>query len=122
MSHFDTLHSEEAVLNKFHAKMVMTAGVGFFTDAYDLFIIGVVTSILAPIWHLSTLKIALLNGAALAAAAFGAVFFGLVRHAHGNFTARNSVGKTRVIFNDIGERNLTAGDKLFKKKRGQFGS
>lgn len=63
---------------KFYAKMILTAGIGFFTDAYDLFIIGIVTSILAPIWHLSTLQHALLNGAALASAAFGAVFFGFI--------------------------------------------
>ncbi len=65
-------------LSKVHAKMVMTAGIGFFTDAYDLFIIGIVTSILKPLWHLSTLQLALLNGAALASAAFGAVFFGFI--------------------------------------------
>ena len=65
-------------LSKFHAKMVMTAGIGFFTDAYDLFIIGIVTSILAPLWHLTTWQLAILNGAALASAAFGAVFFGFI--------------------------------------------
>lgn len=74
---------EEVALNKFHAKMVMTAGIGFFTDAYDLFIISIVTSILGPIWHLSTLQTALLNGAALAAAAFGAVFFGFFSDRYG---------------------------------------
>ncbi|OGT50443.1 MAG: MFS transporter [Gammaproteobacteria bacterium RIFCSPHIGHO2_12_FULL_38_11] len=83
MSHSDTLQSEETVLSKFHAKMVLTAGIGFFTDAYDLFIIGIVTSILAPIWHLTTMQIALLDGAALAAAAFGAVFFGFLSDRYG---------------------------------------
>lgn len=56
--------------------MVLTAGLGFFTDAYDLFVIGIVTAILAPIWHLSTLQLAILNGSALAAAGAGAVLFG----------------------------------------------
>lgn len=51
---------------------------GFFTDAYDLFIIGVVSTILKPIWQISTFQLALLNGAALAAAAFGAIFFGFL--------------------------------------------
>ena len=83
MSHSNTLQSEEAALSKFHGKMVLTAGIGFFTDAYDLFIIGIVTSILGPIWHLSTLQVALLNGAALAAAAFGAVFFGFLSDRYG---------------------------------------
>jgi PHS family inorganic phosphate transporter-like MFS transporter len=67
---------DEQKLNRQHFKMVFTAGMGFFTDAYDLFVIGVVTALLMPIWHLSTAQIALLNGASLASAAFGAIFFG----------------------------------------------
>lgn len=67
---------DESILSTLHWRMVITAGIGFFTDAYDLFIIGVVTVILSPIWKLSTLQVSLLNGAALASAAFGAVFFG----------------------------------------------
>lgn len=83
MDNTAVIQSEEAVLSKFHAKMVVTAGIGFFTDAYDLFIIGVVISILKPIWHLTILQIALLNGAALASAAFGAIFFGFFSDRHG---------------------------------------
>ncbi|OGT33811.1 MAG: MFS transporter [Gammaproteobacteria bacterium RIFCSPHIGHO2_02_FULL_39_13] len=83
MSNSAVVPVEEVALNKFHAKMVLTAGIGFFTDAYDLFIISIVTSILGPIWHLSTLQTALLNGAALAAAAFGAVFFGFFSDRYG---------------------------------------
>ncbi|MEM1244420.1 MAG: MFS transporter [Pseudomonadota bacterium] len=67
---------DEAKLSKYHARMVITAGMGFFTDAYDLFVIGVVTALLLPIWHLSITQLAILNGASLAAAAFGAIFFG----------------------------------------------
>lgn len=65
-------------INKQNVRMIFTAGIGFFTDAYDLFIIGVVTAILAPIWHLSMIQVAVLNGAALASAAFGAIFFGVL--------------------------------------------
>jgi len=67
---------DEEKLNRFHWRMIVTAGMGFFTDAYDLFIIGVVTAILMPIWHLTIAQLALLNGASLASAAFGAVVFG----------------------------------------------
>ncbi|RIV20923.1 MFS transporter [Alicyclobacillaceae bacterium I2511] len=49
---------------------------GFFTDAYDLFIIGTVTAILTPLWHLNTGQLALLNSTSLASAALGALFFG----------------------------------------------
>lgn len=74
---------EETRLHRFHLKMVMTAGIGFFTDAYDLFVIGIVTSLLTPLWHLTTLRLALLNGAALASAALGAIFFGFVADRYG---------------------------------------
>lgn len=66
----------KALLTRFHWRIVITAGTGFFTDAYDLFIIGVVTAILQPIWHMSIVQLAILNGAALASAAAGAVLFG----------------------------------------------
>lgn len=67
---------EEAGLRNFHFKTWLTAGMGFFTDAYDLFIIGVVTTILTPLWHLSTLQLMLLNSSALAASVLGALLFG----------------------------------------------
>jgi len=72
-----SLHElDEQQLNRFHGRMVLTAGMGFFTDAYDLFVIGVVTAILAPLWGLTTTQLSILNAAALGSAAFGAVFFG----------------------------------------------
>lgn len=67
---------DEQKLSHLHWRMVITAGTGFFTDAYDLFIIGIVTALLMPLWHLSASQIALLNGASLASAALGAVVFG----------------------------------------------
>ena len=39
----------ETGMSKFHWKTVLTAGMGFFTGAYDLFIIGTVTAILASL-------------------------------------------------------------------------
>jgi MFS family permease len=49
---------------------------GFFTDAYDLFIIGVVIFPLTPLWHLNALEISLLGSTALIAAALGSLVFG----------------------------------------------
>ncbi len=63
-------------LSRFHLKAMITSGMGFFTDAYDLFIIGVVLAILTPLWHLSALDISLLGSTSLIAAAVGAVIFG----------------------------------------------
>jgi PHS family inorganic phosphate transporter-like MFS transporter len=67
---------EEAGLKSFHFRTWLTAGMGFFTDAYDLFIIGVVTTLLTPIWHLTTVDLMLLNSSALFAAVLGALVFG----------------------------------------------
>ena len=52
---------DESAFTGFHWKAMLTSGMGFFTDAYDLFIIGVALSILTPIWHLSPLQIGLLG-------------------------------------------------------------
>ncbi|WP_048875074.1 hypothetical protein [Candidatus Coxiella mudrowiae] len=58
-----------------HWRIVFTTGIGFFLRvAYDLFIIGVVTTILMPLWHLTISQLALLNRSALAASAVGAIF------------------------------------------------
>ena len=67
---------EDTGLQRFHFRTWITAGMGFFTDAYDLFIIGVVTTLLVPLWHLTTLNLMLLNSSALFAAVIGALFFG----------------------------------------------
>jgi MFS transporter, PHS family, inorganic phosphate transporter len=43
----------EARLSRFHSKAIFVSGMGFFTDAYDLFIIGVASTLLAKQWHLT---------------------------------------------------------------------
>lgn len=67
---------DESQLSQFHWKAVVTSGMGFFTDAYDLFIIGVVIVLLAPLWHLNALEISLLGSTALLSAALGSLLFG----------------------------------------------
>jgi MFS transporter, PHS family, inorganic phosphate transporter len=59
-----------------HWKIMITAGMGFFTDAYDLFVIGVVAVILQQQWHISSHQKSLLSSVALLSAAVGAVAFG----------------------------------------------
>ena len=61
-----------------HWKVLLTASMGFFTDAYDLFIIGVVLRLIEEEWALSTLDKALVTSTALIASAVGAVIFGRV--------------------------------------------
>ena len=46
----------EAPTSKFHRRTVIISGVGFFTDAYDLFVIGTAAALVAVQWHLSTLQ------------------------------------------------------------------
>lgn len=67
---------DNSALSGFHLKALLTSGMGFFTDAYDLFIIGVALAILKPLWHLNSLEVSLLGSTSLIAAAFGALIFG----------------------------------------------
>lgn len=67
---------DESAFTGFHWKAMITSGMGFFTDAYDLFIIGVALSILTPLWHLTSLEVGLVGSTSLLAAAFGSLLFG----------------------------------------------
>ena len=49
---------------------------GFFTDAYDLFIIGIASTLIEQQWNLDSGQLALLNSTMLAAAFLGAFVFG----------------------------------------------
>jgi PHS family inorganic phosphate transporter-like MFS transporter len=57
---------------------MFVSGMGFFTDAYDLFVIGIVVALLTPEWGLSTTQVSLLNSVTLAASAVGAIVFGRI--------------------------------------------
>jgi MFS transporter, PHS family, inorganic phosphate transporter len=73
---FDQLDS--AKINKFQLKIMFVSGMGFFTDAYDLFVIGIVVVLLKTEWHLSTGQTSWLNSATLLASAVGAIVFGRI--------------------------------------------
>jgi PHS family inorganic phosphate transporter-like MFS transporter len=42
---------DDSKITRQHWKIMFISGMGFFTGAYDLFIIGVVMSILKDQWH-----------------------------------------------------------------------
>ena len=58
---FDRLDS--AKINRFQLKIMFVSGMGFFTDAYDLFVIGIVVVLLRTEWHLSTGQVSWINSA-----------------------------------------------------------
>src|ERR1700760_277968 len=70
-------------------RALLVSGMGFFTDAYDLFVIGIVSTLLKSEWHLDTRKLAVLNAVMLGAAFLGALVFGRVA---------DTIGRTRVYW------------------------
>jgi MFS transporter, PHS family, inorganic phosphate transporter len=80
---------DEAPLGRSHARAVIASGVGFFTDAYDLFVIGIASTLITRQWSLSSDRLAILNSTMLAAAFLGALVFG--RYA-------DKVGRKRVYW------------------------
>jgi MFS family permease len=69
---------DNAGISREHWKIMFISGMGFFTDAYDLFIIGVVMALLKPIWHVGKVEEGLVESTALLASAIGALLFGRV--------------------------------------------
>ena len=74
----DFSEMDDAGISKEHWKIMFISGMGFFTDAYDLFIIGVVMALLKPMWHVGKVEEGLVESTALLAAAIGALLFGRV--------------------------------------------
>ncbi len=74
----DFSEMDNAAISKTHWKIMFISGMGFFTDAYDLFIIGVVMAMLKHVWSVSKLEESLVESTALLASAFGALLFGRV--------------------------------------------
>ncbi len=73
----------EAPLSFFHLRAMLTAGMGFFTDAYDLFIIGAAMVLIEAQWHPSPVLIGLLGSTSLIAAFVGAFIFGRIADVYG---------------------------------------
>jgi MFS transporter, PHS family, inorganic phosphate transporter len=67
---------DEASLGRVHLRAVVASGVGFFTDAYDLFVIGIASTLISKDWHLSAGQLSILNSVMLGAAFLGALVFG----------------------------------------------
>jgi MFS transporter, PHS family, inorganic phosphate transporter len=79
----------ESVPAGLRRRALLVSGMGFFTDAYDLFVIGIVSTLLKTQWHLGTSQLALLNAVMLGAAFLGAIVFGRLA---------DLIGRTRVYW------------------------
>jgi MFS family permease len=69
---------DESGVTRQHWKIMFISGMGFFTDAYDLFIIGIAMTLIKGEWHPSPVAVGLVTSTALIASAFGAVAFGRI--------------------------------------------
>lgn len=71
-----------ARLNLAHLKVMIVSGLGFFTDAYDLFVIGVVILILSgssqTSIHLAGNQMGAIGSSSLASAILGQLLFGRI--------------------------------------------
>jgi MFS transporter, PHS family, inorganic phosphate transporter len=78
-----------AALQGLRRRALLVSGIGFFTDAYDLFAIGIVSTLLKGQWHLDAGDLALLNAVMLGAAVLGATAFGRLA---------DTIGRTRAYW------------------------
>ena len=60
----------------FHFKALLASSLGFFTSAYDLFIIGTALVLIREQWHLSADEVGLIGSISLIATFVGAYLFG----------------------------------------------
>lgn len=88
----------DAPRSKFHRRAVVISGMGFFTDAYDLFVIATVAVLVTTQWHLSTTQTSWVTGAAILGAFFGAFIFGRIADVLG----RKSVYVTVAVIMIVG--------------------
>jgi PHS family inorganic phosphate transporter-like MFS transporter len=88
---------DEAPMSRFHRRAVLISGMGFFTDAYDLFVIGTVAAILKLQWNLSTTQTSWVTGAAILGAFIGAFVFGRIADVFGRKNVYITVAIIMVI-------------------------
>ena len=87
----------DAPRSKFHRRAVLISGMGFFTDAYDLFVIGTVAAIVTTQWHLSTTEASWVTGAALLGAVVGAFVFGRIADVLGRKSVYALVAAVMIV-------------------------
>ena len=104
---------DEASISRFHLRAVLVSGMGFFTDAYDLFVIGIAATLIKQQWQLSSGRLALLNAVMLGAAVLGALVFGRVA----DLVGRKRVYWLVAVIMVVGRAGLGAGAVLLGTDR-----
>lgn len=89
---------DDAPVSRFHLKAAVTAGMGFFTDSYDLNVIGTVTLLVKPEFRLSAGQVGALTSSTLLAVAVGAFLFGRL----GDLLGRRRVYGVEAVLMIIG--------------------
>ncbi|MBU6495197.1 MAG: MFS transporter [Acidobacteria bacterium] len=83
--------------SRFHRRAVIVSGMGFFTDAYDLFVISTVATLVKSQWNLSTTQVSWVTGAAILGAFVGAVVFGRLADVFGRKTVYVTVASVMIV-------------------------
>jgi MFS transporter, PHS family, inorganic phosphate transporter len=86
----------EAPTSRFHRRAVVVSGMGFFTDAYDLFVISTVATLVKGQWGLSTVQASWVTGAAILGAFAGAFVFGRLADVFGRKTVYVTVAAIMI--------------------------
>ncbi len=92
----DALNS--ANFSLFHLKAMFASAMGFFTSAYDLFIIGTALVLIKSEWHLSPYEVGLIGSISLIATFVGAYLFGTLA----DHLGRKSIYGTEALLMTIG--------------------
>jgi MFS family permease len=88
---------DDAPTSRFHHRAVLISGMGFFTDAYDLFVIGTVAAIVKIQWNLSTSQTSWVTGAAIFGAFVGAFVFGRLADVFGRKVVYTTVAAIMIF-------------------------
>lgn len=87
----------DAPTSRFHRRAVLISGMGFFTDAYDLFVISTVATLVKAQWTLSTTMTSWVTGAAILGAFVGAFCFGRLADVFGRKTVYVTVAVVMIV-------------------------
>ena len=88
---------DEAPTSRFHRRAVVISGMGFFTDAYDLFVIATVATLVKSQWHLDANQTSWVSGSAILAAFFGALVFGRIADVLGRKAVYTVVAAIMIV-------------------------